>query len=152
MVCLIFNPSGQAIANNAAVLPRPIQEKFAKLFDDAPQVSYDVVRRVFENEFGKPPSGPDGIFEVFEEKAVASASVAQVHKAKLKRLDGNCALVAVKVKKPDVTKQMEWDLGTYRVMMWMYENWFFDMPVYFVVGLWLNHMFPFINSPPFSLL
>ncbi|KAI0070016.1 ABC1-domain-containing protein [Panus rudis PR-1116 ss-1] len=131
---------GQAIANNAALLPRPMQEKFAKLFDDAPQVPYEVVRKVFVSEFGRPPAGPDGVFEIFEEKAVASASVAQVHRAKLNSPDGNGAWVAVKIQKPDVSKQVEWDLGAFRIVMWTYENYLFDMPVYFVVDFVSDHL------------
>lgn len=125
---------GQAIGNNAALLPAPIQEKFAKLFDDAPQVPYSVVRSVLKAEYGREPAGPDGIFEVFEEQAVASASVAQVHRAKLKSDTGDGAWVAVKVQKPAVSRQVEWDLGAFRIVMWIYENYLFDMPVYFVVG------------------
>jgi len=121
---------GQAIGANAAVLPKPMQVKFASLFDDAPQIPYSVVHKVFVSELGKPPSGPGGVFEFFDEKAVASASIAQVHKAKT--WDGEW--VAVKVQKPDVATQMEWDLGAYRAVMWMFENWAFDLPVYFVVG------------------
>ncbi|KAL1740934.1 hypothetical protein HDZ31DRAFT_17, partial [Schizophyllum fasciatum] len=74
---------GQAIGANAALLPKPVQLKFQSLFDDAPQVPSSVIEGVFRSEFGRPPSGPDGVFEVFEENAVASASIAQVHKAKL---------------------------------------------------------------------
>jgi len=86
--------SGQAIGANAAFLPKPMQLKFSRLFDDAPQISYSTVRSVFESEFGRPPSGPNGVFEEFEEQAVASASIAQVHRAKLR--DGG-GWVAVKV-------------------------------------------------------
>lgn len=125
---------GQAFANNAALMPRAMQEKFTRLFDDAPQIPYSVVESVFRAEFGKPPAGPDGVFEIFEEKAAASASIAQVHRAKLKSSDGSGPWVAVKVQKPDVSKQVEWDLGAFRLVMWVYENYLFDMPVYFVVG------------------
>lgn len=97
--------------------------KFSKLFDDAPQIPYSAVLSVFESELGRPPSGPNGVFEIFEEEAVASASIAQVHRAKL--WDGDW--VAVKVQKPDVGKQVEWDLGAFRICMWMFEHWVFDM-------------------------
>ncbi|KAH9927391.1 atypical/ABC1/ABC1-B protein kinase [Amylocystis lapponica] len=131
---------GQAIANNAALLPRPMQEKFARLFDDAPQVPYAVVRRVFEKEFGRPPAGPGGVFEVFDETAAASASIAQVHRAKLRTDDGTDHWVAVKVQKPDVSKQVEWDLGAYRLVMWIYEKYLFDLPVYFTVDFISEHL------------
>ena len=133
-VMLMILETGQAIGSNSALLPAPFQEKFAKLFDDAPQVPYSVVRDVLRAEYGREPMGPDGVFEVFEEEAVASASIAQVHRAKLKTDDGSEQWVAVKIQKPDVGKQVEWDLGAFRAVMWVYENYLFDLPVYFVVG------------------
>ena len=113
-----------------------MQRKFAKLFDDAPQIPYSVVEDVFKAEFGRPPSGPGGVFEVFNQEAMASASIAQVHKAKLWPRPGDTEekWVAVKIQKPAVAKQMEWDLAAYKAVMWMFENWAFDLPVYFVVG------------------
>ncbi|KAK2465037.1 hypothetical protein APHAL10511_003113 [Amanita phalloides] len=133
---------GQAIGANAALLPKPMQVKFASLFDDAPQVPYPVVRRVIEKELGRPPSGPGGMFEVFEEDAVASASIAQVHRAKLWPQPGDTEekWVAVKVQKPSVAKQMEWDLSAFRIVMWMFEHWAFDLPVYFVVDFISEHL------------
>ncbi|KAH9846448.1 atypical/ABC1/ABC1-B protein kinase [Lenzites betulinus] len=131
---------GQAIGNNAALLPKPLQERFAKLFDDAPQVPFAVVDAVFRKEFGRPPAGPDGVFEVFEEQAAASASIAQVHRAKLRTDDGSEQWVAVKIQKPDVSKQVEWDLGAFRAVMWIYENYLFDLPVYFAVDFITDHL------------
>ncbi|KAH7886735.1 ABC1-domain-containing protein [Phlebopus sp. FC_14] len=127
---------GQAIGANAPLMPRPMQDKFARLFDDAPQIPYAAILSVFRSEFGRSPAGPDGVFAEFEEQAVASASVAQVHRAKLR--SGEC--VAVKIQKPDVSKQIEWDLGAFRVVMWLFENWIFDMPVYFTVDFINSHL------------
>jgi aarF domain-containing kinase len=124
--------AGQAIASNAAVLPPAIQAKFAKLFDDAAQVPLSEVLKVFESQFHKPPSGPGGVFEYFDPVAVASASIAQVHKAKLKEEDGG-GWVAVKVQKSEVEKQVDLDLAMFRLVMWAYEN-LFDVKTYFVVG------------------
>lgn len=130
---MLFLLAGQAIASNAAVLPPAIQAKFAQLYDDAPQIPYATVRAVFESEFHRPPDGPGGVFEYFDETAMASASIAQVHKAKLKPEDGG-GWVAVKVQKPAITKQVELDLGSFAVVMWMYEHWIFNVPTYFIVG------------------
>ncbi|KAH0835689.1 ABC1-domain-containing protein [Lanmaoa asiatica] len=127
---------GQAIGANSPFLPRPIQDKFARLFDDAPQIPYSAIMSVFRSEFGRPPAGPDGVFDLFEQEAIASASVAQVHRAKLKSGEW----VAVKIQKPDVTKQIEWDLGAFRMVMWMFEKWMFDLPVYFAVDFINSHL------------
>ena len=137
----LLRTRSQSIGANAALLPRPMQVKFTSLFDDAPQIPYSVVHKVFVSELCRPPSGPDGVFEIFEENAIASASIAQVHKAKLwpkigpdGKAEKEERWVAVKVQKPDVSKQIEWDLGAYRMVMWVFEHWAFDLPVYFVVG------------------
>ena len=100
------------------------------MFDDAPQIPYSSILSVTRSEFGRPPAGPDGVFDVFEEDAVASASVAQVYRTQLKNGDW----VAAKVQKLDVTKQIEWDLGAFNLVMLVLENWMFDLPVYFAVG------------------
>ncbi|KAJ6607914.1 ABC1 family-domain-containing protein [Mycena sp. CBHHK59/15] len=135
---------GQAIGANAAFLPRPMQLKFAALFDDAPQIPYSDVLSVFSAEFGRPPSGPGGVFEYFDEQAIASASIAQVHKARMwpgpGEAEGEGQWVAVKVQKPAVAKQTEWDLGAYRIVMWLFEKVAFDLPVYFVVDFVSDHL------------
>ncbi|KAJ6544162.1 ABC1 family-domain-containing protein [Mycena capillaripes] len=135
---------GQAIGANAAFLPRPMQVKFASLFDDAPQIPYSEVLSVFASEFGRPPSGAGGMFEYFDEHAVASASIAQVHKARMwpgpGEAEGEGQWVAVKVQKPAVAKQTEWDLGAYRIVMWLFEKVAFDLPVYFVVDFVSDHL------------
>ncbi|TFK57215.1 ABC1-domain-containing protein [Heliocybe sulcata] len=126
---------GQAIGANAAVLPPAMQEMFSKLFDDAPQIPFSSVKSVIEAQFHKPLTGPEGIFDEFEERAVASASVAQVHRARLKSGE----IVAVKIQKPDVRKQSEWDLDAYALVIWLYEK-AFDLPVYFTVGFICDHL------------
>lgn len=58
---------------------------------------------------------PDDIFAEFTHEPLASASIAQVHQARLKNgVDGEGKLVAVKVQKPAIKKQMELDLFSYR--------------------------------------
>lgn len=73
------------------------------------------------------------MFECFDPVAVASASIAQVHKAKLKEEDGG-GWVAVKVQKPYLEKQVALDLAMFRLVMWAYENLIFDVKAYFIVG------------------
>ncbi|KAK9380720.1 ABC1 family-domain-containing protein [Kockiozyma suomiensis] len=115
---------GQAIAMQTQVLPPVFQEKFAQLFDMAPQDPWDVVEKLFVREFGR---APDDVFEWIDHKAVASASIAQVHRARLKSTGED---VAVKIQHADIEKQVYWDLAAYRFMMGVYD-WYFDIPVYF---------------------
>ncbi|GAA6014657.1 hypothetical protein JCM11491_000184 [Sporobolomyces phaffii] len=123
----------QSLAIQAAILPKPYREAFANVFDAAPAVDWDEVVKVFEAEFG---CHPDAAFDSFQRTPVASASIAQVHKARLKVVDGKPwkddeGWVAVKVRKPSVPKQMEWDLFCYRALLWSYEK-IFDLPVAFI--------------------
>ncbi|WVQ81633.1 hypothetical protein IAT38_003757 [Cryptococcus sp. DSM 104549] len=122
---------GQALGLQAALLPKPYREAFGHVFDRAPAVDYDEVIGVFQKDLGLDPLD---VFAAFSESALASASIAQVHRAKLKAGTGGDEgerVVAVKVQKPAIEKQMEWDLFSYRALMWLSEK-LFDMPMYFV--------------------
>ena len=112
---------GQALGLQAALLPKPYREAFGHVFDRAPSVSYQEVVKVFMDDLGV---RPEDLFEEFSKEPLASASIAQVHKARLK---GSGTEVAVKVQKPAIRKQMEWDLFSYRSLMWLAER-IFDMP------------------------
>jgi aarF domain-containing kinase len=59
---------------------------------------------------------PLDVFAEFSEEPLASASIAQVHRARLKPGPGETEgrIVAVKVQKPAIKKQMELDLFSYR--------------------------------------
>ncbi|KAK8843490.1 hypothetical protein IAR55_007150 [Kwoniella newhampshirensis] len=125
---------GQALGLQAALLPKPYREAFGHVFDRAPAVSYDEVLGVFQRDLSLDPSE---IFETFSHEPFASASIAQVHKATLKPgvggpgHDGGGTVVAVKVQKPAIEKQMELDLFSYRSLMWLSEK-LFELPMYFV--------------------
>lgn len=95
-----------------AILPKPYQDALLGIFDAAPQISYDSVCAVMRSEFGA--LSPDDLFDDFEQTPVASASIAQVHRAKLK---GTQRQVAVKVRKPAIPKQVNWDLRAYKYVV-----------------------------------
>ena len=108
---------GQAIAMQSAILPPEFQKMFAKMFDDAPQNSWNEVEQVIREDFGKSPEEVFGVsftgeagMGVMERKARASASVAQVHWARLK--DGS--EVAIKIQKKEIAQQVGWDLWTFK--------------------------------------
>lgn len=108
---------GQAIAMQSAILPPEFQKMFQKMFDDAPQNSWKQVEQVILEDFGKSPEEVFGVsftgdpnMGVMERKATASASVAQVHWARLK--DGR--EVAVKIQKREIEQQVGWDLWTFK--------------------------------------
>ena len=127
---------GQAIAMQSAVLPPEFQTMFSRMFDDAPQNDWNQVRKVIMEEFdGRTPEEVFGIsFDgdpskgVMERKARASASVAQVHWARL----GDGREVAVKIQKKEIAQQVGWDLWAFKVVTKVYTLWF-DLPFYALV-------------------
>ena len=127
---------GQAIAMQSAVLPPEFQKMFARMFDDAPQNSWEDVERVIREDFnGRSPEEVFGVSftgepgrGVMERKARASASVAQVHWARLP--DGR--EVAIKVQKREIEQQVGWDLWAFKVVTYIYSS-MFDLPLYTLV-------------------
>jgi len=80
-------------------------EALSKLRCDAPPHDYEHTRAIIKESFGREI---EEIFETFEEEPVASGTVAQVHKATLKReyaIDGKVREVAVKVQHPNVLEE-----------------------------------------------
>ncbi|KAL1301453.1 hypothetical protein AAFC00_005704 [Neodothiora populina] len=129
---------GQAIAMQSAILPPEFQKMFASMFDDAPQNSWRDVQRVVREDFGKEVEEVFGVsFDdlpvqhgkgVMERSARASASVAQVHWARL--ADGR--EVAIKIQKREIERQVGWDLWAFKVVTRIYTYWF-DIPLYSLV-------------------
>lgn len=126
---------GQAIAMQSAVLPPEFQKMFARMFDDATQNSWKEVEQVIREDFGKPVEEVFGVSftgdptkGVMERTARASASVAQVHWARLP--DGR--EVAIKIQKREIARQVGWDLWAFRVVSKIY-SWWFDLPLYHLV-------------------
>jgi aarF domain-containing kinase len=127
---------GQAIAMQSAILPPEFQKMFASMFDDAPQNDWEDVRRVVREDFGKDVEEVFGVsFDglqpekgIMERTARASASVAQVHWARL--ADGR--EVAIKIQKREIERQVGWDLWTFKVVSKIY-TWWFDIPLYSLV-------------------
>lgn len=117
----LYIKSGQALALQATAFPPVYQQKFMTLFDNAPQDTREQIQKTFYEEFGVTT---DEVFASFDVDCIASASVAQVHKAQLKTGEW----VAVKVQHADIQKQVYWDLETYKTLM-TFLGWFFELPL-----------------------
>ncbi|KAK9726753.1 hypothetical protein RND81_05G235000 [Saponaria officinalis] len=78
--------------------------RLVTLCDQAPATPFDVVRLVLENELGQ---SVDDVFDNIDTIPLGSASIAQVHRARLK---GNKSDVVVKVQHPGVQELMMTDI------------------------------------------
>jgi predicted unusual protein kinase regulating ubiquinone biosynthesis (AarF/ABC1/UbiB family) len=76
-----FIKLGQLMSTRADLFPPEYIDEFTKLQDQVPPVPFDGIRRLIEDELGQPL---DQLFDSIDETAMAAASVAQVHTARLK--------------------------------------------------------------------
>lgn len=111
----LFIKVGQLISIMTNFLPEEFRHELEGLQDSVPPRPYkDIEARICE-ELGKTP---DQLFAVFERRPIASASIGQVHIARLH--DGN--KVAVKVQYPDIDQVVRRDLQTlrriFRIVEW----------------------------------
>lgn len=121
----LYIKQGQAIANQGSVFPVAFQRRFVTLYDAAPKDSWQLIDRILKRQLGK--NYEKEVFEYIEHNPVASALIAQVHKARLKNTSTD---VAVKVQHPYIEKQIGVDLMVYRFMSWVYSK-AFDLPLSF---------------------
>ncbi len=105
----IFVKFGQVLSTRRDLLPPDIADELARLQDRVPPFPSAVAVATIERAFG---CRIDEVFDGFEQVPVASASIAQVHFAKLK--DGR--EVAVKVLRPQMLPVIEKDLALMRLM------------------------------------
>ncbi len=100
----------QMISSRVDIFPDEYTNILSKVQDKVPPVGYQPIKQRIEEELGKPI---DEIYDFFPEEPVASASLGQVHLAKLKGGDE----VAVKVQYPNIGKIIAMDLKAIRIIV-----------------------------------
>jgi ubiquinone biosynthesis protein len=103
----IFVKFGQLLSTRRDLMPADIADELAKLQDQVPPFPSDQAAAELERVYGRPVSE---VFAHFERDPVASASVAQVHFARLHDKDGGHE-VAVKILRPGITRIIVNDLA-----------------------------------------
>jgi len=99
----IFVKFGQVLSTRRDLTPPDVADELAKLQDRVPPFPAATARVLVERAFGRPI---EALFEQFDAEPVASASIAQVHFARLK----GGREVAVKVLRPGMLAAIEQDL------------------------------------------
>jgi ubiquinone biosynthesis protein len=97
-----FIKFGQMMALQPDVLPFAYCNALFDLMDRVAPFEFDKVRNLFIDELGRPPSD---IFDTFDERPIATASIGQVHTATL-----NGQRLVVKVQRPNVDTDFMGDI------------------------------------------
>ncbi len=124
----IFIKLGQALSTRPDLLEAEMAEELAKLQDQVPPFPETQALNIIKDALG---SSFDEAFTHIETKALASASVAQVHTAQLKQ--GNaiigknnkeCHDVVIKVLRPGIVEAVERDLSVmYFIARFLNKHW-----------------------------
>ena len=109
---------GQFIASTPSIFPREYVLAFQGCLDQTTPVPFAKIRSVLIEELETDGRGLGDIFSYIDPVPLASASIAQVHKAVL--TDGR--QVALKVQKPDVGTVMHTDLSVLHSVFWTLEK------------------------------
>ena len=105
----IYFKAGQYLGNLDRIMPSEFTQVLSVLQDSAPPLSYPQIIQVLQQDL----PGAFDQFESFSMTALAAASLAQVHKAKLKSGE----IVAVKLQYPFLTTQTPTDFVVLKQIM-----------------------------------
>ncbi len=98
-----FIKLGQTLSTRSYLFPPEYSRELAKLQDKVNPLGFDTIREVITAELGRPL---DEVFAAFDEVPFASASIAQVHRARLETGEE----VVVKVQRPGVREAFAVDV------------------------------------------
>jgi ubiquinone biosynthesis protein len=99
----LFTKVGQLLSVMSTILPDAYADILASLQDDAPASSFESTESTIIKELGE---SIEALFSEFDRQPIASASIGQVYKARLK----TGQQVAVKIQHPDIESLADLDL------------------------------------------
>ena len=102
-----FVKLGQLMSTRRDLLPEEFISELTRLQDRAEPAPWEQVEEVITQSLGAPA---EQVFTELQPEPAAAASIAQVHKARLRCADGSDAEVAVKVQRPRIRSTVEQDL------------------------------------------
>lgn len=110
-----FVKLGQILSTRPDLIPPAYIDEFSKLQDNVPPFPYEDAANQIRMELGVEV---EEVFTNFDPNPIASASLAQVHKATLQ----NGAQVAVKIQRPDIKPLIESDIDLLYLLARLVEN------------------------------
>ncbi len=138
LVLMDLGPSfvklGQIASTRPDILPPDWIKALKKLQDEVTPLAFDDIKIAVESSLGAPISD---VFERFDEKPLAAASIGQVHRAVLKAAfgEGSERQVVVKVQRPSVRETVVRDLELLHMLAGLIERAIPESKIYSPVAL-----------------
>ncbi len=110
-----FVKLGQVLSTRPDLIPQAYTDEFSLLQDKVPSEKASVIREQVQNELGYPA---EELFAEFSTEPIAAASIAQVHRAKLKSGED----VVVKIQRPAIANTIETDIDILMGLAYLVEN------------------------------
>jgi len=107
-----FIKLGQLLSTRPDIVGERFADELANLQDDNPAITYDQIKAIVERELN---GNIDELFEEFNHEHLATASIGQVHEAKLPTGER----VAVKIQKEGITDKIDLDI---RIMKYIADR------------------------------
>lgn len=123
-----FVKFGQLLATRPDLVPPDFVEEFKKLHDQVSSVPYEQIESVLREQFGADTST---VFQEIDRTPLAAASIAQVHRARLK----NGREVVVKVQRPGISQVINDDLSILYFLADLLQKYVPETRVYNPVGI-----------------
>lgn len=123
-----FVKLGQLLATRPDLIPLEFSQEFRKLHDQVSGVPFPEIEAILVSHFGAPLNE---IFASFDEVPLAAASIAQVHRARLK--DGSS--VVVKVQRPGIERTIQDDVRILRGLAELADHYIPEIRVYNPKGI-----------------
>ena len=105
-----FTKAAQIAGARADILPAPFIDRLSQFHDSVPPRPFASLEGILERDLGQPARA---LFASIESEALAAASLAQVHRARLR--DGSD--VVVKIQYPEIRRIIPLDLGMLRAVV-----------------------------------
>ncbi len=121
-----FIKAAQIGGARADVLPQPFIDELSQFHDAVPPRPFESLRPIVEHDLGRPL---ESIFTTLEPRALAAASLAQVHRATLP--DGS--QVVIKIQYPEIRRIIPLDLALLRRVVRLIQRLQSRIDVYSVV-------------------
>ncbi len=127
-----FVKLGQILSTRPDLLPEDIISSLEQLQERVAPVEFEAMQEVVETELGAPMKE---IFEWFDPEPLASASIAQVHRARLRTPDDELHEVVLKIQRPNIQGIIERDIELLYLLAKAIERGIPESRIYSPVGL-----------------